>query len=77
MHKFIVLTHDLRMGASTVLSVVYDLPTVSSPDDPIVTKVNAFMAGLSHYGIPGEVFGRILHLDEIHPIIDREMEERG
>ena len=41
------------MGASTLLSVVYDLPTVSSPDDPTVTEVNAFIERLSHYTFPG------------------------
>ena len=37
-----------------MLSVIYDLPTVSSPNDPTVTKVNAFMERLSHYIIPGK-----------------------
>jgi len=41
------------MATSTILSVVYDLPTVSSPDDPTVTKVNAFMDKLLHYALPG------------------------
>ena len=41
------------MGASTALSVVYDLPTVSSVDDPIVTKVNAFGDRIAHYAFPG------------------------
>jgi len=41
------------MAASTVLSIVYDHPTVSSSDDPIVTKVNAFIATASHYALPG------------------------
>ena len=41
------------MGASTGLSVVYDLPTVSSPDDPTVAKVNVFMERISHYAVPG------------------------
>ena len=41
------------MGASTGLSVVYDLPTVSSPHDPTVTKVNTFMERISHYAVPG------------------------
>ena len=36
-----------------MLSVVYDLPTVSSPDDPIVIKVNKFLDKLLHYTIPG------------------------
>ena len=52
-HKFIVLIHEWRTGASTVLSVVYDLPTASSPDDPTVTRVNAFTERISHYAIPG------------------------
>ena len=36
-----------------MLSVVYDLPTVTSPDNPTVTKVNAFMERISQYGVPG------------------------
>ena len=31
-----------RAAASTILSVVYDIPTVSSADDPTVTRINQF-----------------------------------
>jgi len=41
------------MTASIVLSVVYDHPTVSSPNDPIVTRVNEFIETASHYALPG------------------------
>jgi len=36
-----------------VLSVVYDLPAVSSPTDPTVVKVNAFAATAGDYAYPG------------------------
>ena len=41
------------MSASTVLSIVYDLPTAYSPDDPIIAKVNKFVGKLAHYAGPG------------------------
>jgi len=44
------------MTTSTVLSIVYDLPTVSSPDDPTVIKINQFIEGLIHYAVPGNYF---------------------
>jgi hypothetical protein len=39
-----------RASASTVLSVVYDLPMVSSTDDPTVIKVNRFVEIAVDYG---------------------------
>jgi len=44
------------MAASTILSVVYDLPTVRSPDDPTVIKVNQFLERYLHYAIPGNYY---------------------
>ena len=44
------------MGASTVLSIVYDLPTISSPNDPTVVKINQFLDRLLHYALPWNYF---------------------
>ena len=41
------------MGASTVLSLGYDLPTIHSPDDPAIAKVNRFVEIASDYAMPG------------------------
>ena len=35
-----------------MLSIVYDLPTVRSPDDPTVVQVNQFLERFIHYSIP-------------------------
>ena len=42
-----------RAAASTVLSVVYDLPTASSVDDPIVAKINNFVHTGIDFSHPG------------------------
>ena len=39
-----------RASASTVLSVVYDLPMVTSTDDPTVVRVNGFRDIFRDYG---------------------------
>ena len=39
-----------RASASTVLSVVYDMPMVSSIDDPTLIKVNGFVEAGAEYG---------------------------
>jgi len=44
------------MAASTVLSIVYDLPTVPSPDDPTVVKVNQFLERFVYYAVPGNYY---------------------
>ena len=36
-----------------MLSIVYDLPTVSSTNDPTVEKINSFIKVCVEYGIPG------------------------
>ena len=41
-----------RAAASTILSIVYDIPTVSSADDPTVTTVNKFNEILVEYANP-------------------------
>ena len=43
----------LRAAASSILSIVYDIPTVSSPDDPTVTNINMFMDVVVEYASPG------------------------
>ena len=39
-----------RASASTVLSIVYDLPMVPSTDDPTVVRVNRFLDLILDYG---------------------------
>ena len=36
-----------------MLSIVYDLPTAYSANDPIITNVNNFVERLAHYAGPG------------------------
>jgi len=48
--KAFVNPHICRASASTVLSVVYDLPMVSSTDDPTVIKENKFVETAGEYG---------------------------
>jgi len=43
-----------RAAASTILSIVYDIQTVSSPDDPTVTNINWFGEMLVDYTSPGK-----------------------
>jgi len=47
------LIWECRASASTVLSVVYDHPTITSVDDPTVAKINGFAAAGSEYAYPG------------------------
>ena len=42
-----------RAAASTILSFLYDLPTVTSADDPTVTVINNFMDRVADYGNTG------------------------
>jgi len=51
--KAFVNPRSCRVSASTVLSVVYDLPMVSSTDDPTVIKVNRFLEIGVEYGQVG------------------------
>ena len=48
--KAFVNVEICRASASTVLSVVYDLPMVPSADDPTVVRVNRFVDTFRHYG---------------------------
>ena len=43
----------LRAATSSILSILYDLPTVSSVDDFTVTNINSFVQRLADYGNPG------------------------
>ena len=55
-----------RAAASTILSFLYDLPTVTSADDPTVTVINNFMDRVADYGNPGnylvEFFSWMLYI---------------
>ena len=53
MGKAFVNVQICRASASTVLSVVYDHPMVSSTDDPTVIKVNKFVEVSVKYAQPG------------------------
>ena len=50
MCKTLVNPQICRVSASTLLSVVYDLPMVSSTDDPTVAEVNRFLEIGVEYG---------------------------
>ena len=50
MCKTLVNPQIYRVSASTLLSVVYDLPMVSSTDDPTVAEVNRFLEIGVEYG---------------------------
>lgn len=49
----IKLTFKIRTAASTVMSIIYDLPAISSCDDPSLAKVNDFVIRLVHSVFPG------------------------
>lgn len=49
----ISISCECRTQASTVLSLVYDLPPVTSVSDPTVTKVNQFADQGTRYAVPG------------------------
>ena len=55
-----------RAAASTILSIVYDISTVSSADDPTVTNINRFDDIMIDYSTPGrylvEFFPWMLHI---------------
>ena len=57
-----------RAAASSILSIVYDIPTVSSPDDPTVKNINRFMDMFVEYANPGnylvEFFPWMLYIPE-------------
>jgi hypothetical protein len=48
--------HFHRLAASTILSIVYDYPTLESIDDPILEKVEAYNLRISHAVTPGSFY---------------------
>ena len=52
-HAKLKLILECRASASTVLSVTYDLPTISCTNDPIVVKINEFADIGVDYAHPG------------------------
>ena len=70
-----------RAAASTVLSIVYDLPSVSSIDDPAVAKIHEFTDVGKDYGNPGnylvEFFPWMKHIPSSLAKWKRVAEERS
>jgi hypothetical protein len=52
-HSDAALWNIHSVGASTILSITYDTPTVSSANDPTVTNINSFMDLAVKYASPG------------------------
>lgn len=48
--------HFHRLAASTVLSILYDYPTLKSIHDPTLEKIEEYMLRTSHAAIPGTYF---------------------
>ena len=42
-----------RLAASTVMSIVYDFPTLASEHDRTIEKINEYVRRLSHAATPG------------------------
>ena len=51
---FLNANHPWRAGASTVLTALYDSPSIASTDDPALAKVNGFVEQAIQYAIPGK-----------------------
>jgi len=70
-----------RAAASTVLSVVYDLPTLSSVDDPTVARINKFTETGVDFANPGnylvEFFPWMKHIPSSLANWKRVAEERS
>lgn len=45
-----------RLAASTILSIVYDYPTLESINDPILEKIEAYNLRISHAVTPGSFY---------------------
>ncbi|KAK7462916.1 hypothetical protein VKT23_007496 [Stygiomarasmius scandens] len=56
--------HFHRTASSSILSVVYDLPSIQSPEDPIFAFMDELVSGGSEALLPGS------HLVETFPILD-------
>jgi len=48
-----------RVAASTILSIVYDYPTLESIHDPAVKKIEDYVLRISHAAVPGSYFVNI------------------
>ena len=67
-----------RLAASTILSIVYDYPTLESINDPILEKIEAYNLRISHAVTPGsfyvDFFPWMMYIPErsrIYPIVSR------
>ena len=45
-----------RLAASTILSIVYDYPTLQSIKDPILEKIEDYVLRISHAVTPGSYY---------------------
>ena len=48
-----------RVSASTILSIVYDYPTLESIHDPAVKHIEDYVLRISHASLPGSYFVNI------------------
>ena len=53
--------YERRSAASTILSITYDHPAISSIDDPTIQEINTFSEISVEYALPGN------HLVEFFP----------
>lgn len=62
-----------RVAASTILSIVYDYPTLESINDPTLKNIEDYVLRLSHAAMPGSYFVNIfpwmLHIPERFEIL--------
>ena len=69
-----------RATTSSILSILYDLPTVSSADDSTVTTINKFVEQMVDYANPGnylvEFFPWMLYIPSSLAKWKREAKER-
>ena len=74
------LIYECRASASTVLSVAYGHPTISSTDDPTVREINGFAEIAVNYALPGnylvEFFTWMLYIPSSIAKWKRVAEER-
>ena len=57
-----------RAGASTIMSIVYDYPTLESPNDPNVRNIEDFMLRITSAMTPGrylvDIFPWMMYIPE-------------
>ena len=60
--------HFHRAGASTIMSIVYDYPTIQSENDPAVKNIENFMLRVSNAMTPGrylvDIFPWMMYIPE-------------